>query len=82
MVGGYVGSQTLPGVVFRVPPRGTERIPLLIGTASVAGRLGYTVPPGRWGVQATLDLMPDTGPPYSRERAGRRTPVLPLEITA
>ncbi len=76
VVGGFSGWQTLPGVMFRVTPGGTERIPLLIGTASTTARLGYAVPPGTWGVQATLDLVPDSG-----ERIRRRTPVLPLTIT-
>jgi hypothetical protein len=82
VVGGFAGWQTAPLVVFRVPPGGSERIPLLIGTASTAERLGYVVPPGAWGVQATLSLIPDGEPPHSRERISRRTPVLPLEITA
>ena len=77
VIGGFVGWQTLPLVTFRVAPGGTERIPLLIGTASTTARLGYAVPPGTWGVQATLDLVPDSG-----ERIRRRTPVLPLIITA
>jgi hypothetical protein len=81
-VGGFAGWQTLPGVVFRVPPGGTERIPLLIGTASTSERLGYVVPPGDWGVQATLDLRADADAPLSREQVRRRTPVLPLTITA
>jgi hypothetical protein len=81
-VGGFVGWQTLPGVVFRVPPGGTERIPLLIGTASTSERLGYVVPPGDWGIQATLDLLADADAPLSREQVRRRTPVLPLTITA
>jgi hypothetical protein len=77
VVGGYSGWQTLPLLMFRVPPGETERIPLLIGTASSTARLGYAVPPGTWGVQATLSLAPDP-----RERIHRRTPVLPLTITA
>ena len=76
-VGGFSGAQTLPLIMFRIAPGGTERIPLLIGTASFTARLGYAVPPGNWGLQATLDLA--SGP---EERIPRRTPVLPLTITA
>jgi hypothetical protein len=82
MVGGFAGFQAMPLVVFRVPPGGTERIPLLVGSASVTERLGYVVPPGHWGIEATLSLIPDAEPPYGRERIERRTPVLPLEIIA
>ena len=66
-----------PLVMFRIAPGATERIPLLIGTASSTARLGYAVPPGSWGLQTTLDLAQDPG-----ERVPRRTPVLPLTITA
>lgn len=76
-VGGFSGWQTLPLVMFRIAPGATERIPLLIGTASFTARLGYAVPPGSWGLQTTLDLAQDPG-----ERVPRRTPVLPLTITA
>jgi hypothetical protein len=82
VVGGFSGWLPSVLVVFRVPPGGTERIPLLIGTASSNEHLGYAVPPGRWGVQARLRLMPDGDPPHSGEYIDRRTPVLPLEITA
>jgi hypothetical protein len=82
VVGGFVGWQTLPGVVFRVPPGGAERIPLLIGTASTNERLGYVVPPGDWGVQATLSFVASADASLSREQVRRRTPVLPLTITA
>ena len=77
VVGGYSGWHTQPLIFFRAAPDGSARIPLLIGTASRTSRLGYTVPAGEWGIQATLTLGPD---PRSSPR--RRTPILPLTITA
>jgi hypothetical protein len=77
VVGGFSGMQARPLIMFRVGAGDTSRIPLLIGTASFTHRLGYTVPPGNWGIQATLSLgSPINDPP------SRRTPVLPLTITA
>jgi hypothetical protein len=77
VVGGFAGAQGLPLVTFRVAPGQTGRVPLLIGTVSFASRLGYTIPPGDWGIQATLTLglHPSDSP-------RRRTPVLPLTVTA
>jgi hypothetical protein len=77
MVGGFAGFQHLPLVIFRVAPGQTGRVPLLIGTASFTPRLGYVIPPGDWGIQATLTLGP-----HPRDSPRRRTPVLPLTITA
>jgi len=77
VVGGFSGAQALPLVVFRMAAGATERIPLLIGTASSTPRLGYVVPAGEWGIQATLTLGPDP-----RDSPRRRTPILPLTITA
>jgi hypothetical protein len=74
-VGGFSGLQTLPLKIFRVSPGGSTRIPLLIGTASSRPQLGYAIPPGEWGIQATLTL----GPP---RESRRRTPILPLTVTA
>ena len=76
VVGGFAGAQALPLITYRVAPGQTEPIPLLTGTASFTPRLGYTVPPGAWGIQATLALGRD-----SRDSPRRRTPVLPLTIT-
>jgi hypothetical protein len=76
VVGGFSGAQTLPLIVFRIPRGQTERVPLLIGTASFTPRLGYAVPPGEWGIQATLTLGADP-----RDSPRRRTPVMPLTIT-
>lgn len=77
VVGGFSGAQTLPLIIFRVAPGQTGRVSLLIATASFTPRLGYTVPAGQWGIQATLTLGPDP-----RDSPRRRTPVLPLTITA
>jgi hypothetical protein len=77
VVGGFAGAQHMPLIMFTVVAGGTERIPLLIGTASFRPELGYTVPPGRWGVQVPLDVEWDP-----RNRETRLTPVLPLTITA
>jgi hypothetical protein len=77
VVGGYSGAQAMPGKVFRAAPGGSTRVPLLIGTASVTPRLGYMVPAGEWGIQATLTLGPDP-----RDSPRRRTPILPLTIIA
>lgn len=77
VVGGFAGAQALPLITYRVAPGQTQPIPLLTGTASFTPRLGYTVPPGSWGIQATLTLGPDP-----RNTSHRRTPVLPLTITA
>ena len=76
-VGGYSGGQLLPLIVFPVAPGQTGSIPLLIGTDSFTPRLGYTVPAGEWGVQATLTLRSGPG-----DSPRRRTPILPLTITA
>jgi hypothetical protein len=74
VVGGFSGLQTLPLITFRAAPGETERIPLLIGTASFRPALGYAVPAGQWGIQADLT--------FSSGQPGRRTPILPLTITA
>jgi hypothetical protein len=77
IVGGFFGAQRLPLVIFRIEPDQAERIPLLIGTASFTRRLGYTVPPGEWGVQTTIKLGSEPGDSLSR-----RAPVFPLTVTA
>jgi hypothetical protein len=77
VIGGFAEAQHLIGIDFRVAPGTTERIPLLIGTASFTPALGYTVPAGSWGTQVPLDLQRDL---HTREL--RRTPILPLTITA
>jgi hypothetical protein len=77
VAGGFSGAQNLPLIVFRVAPGQTRRLPLLIGTASFTPRLGYQVPAGDWGIQATLTVGPSP-----RDSPRRRTLVLPLTITA
>jgi hypothetical protein len=73
----HVGAQALPLVIVRIAARRTERVPLLIATASYTPRLGYAVPPGEWGILATLTFGQDP-----RDSPLRRTPVMPLTITA
>jgi hypothetical protein len=76
-VGGFSGAQIVPLKILRVPPGGSTRVPLLIGTASSRPQLGYAVPPGEWGIQVTLVLGP-----HPSDSPHRRTPILPLTVTA
>ena len=72
IVGTFAGAQRLPLIVFKAVPGGSVAIPILVGTASLDPRLGYAVPPGRWGLDAELVT-----------NQGRlRTAVLPFTISA
>jgi hypothetical protein len=73
VVGGYSGAVRLMLQTFTVAPATSERIPMLVGTASLIPDLGYAIPPGRWAVRATLD--PAAGKAV-------RTPSLPITVTA
>jgi hypothetical protein len=77
-VGGFSGLQTLNLKFFPMSPGASTRMPLLIGTASSLPQLGYAIPPGEWGIQATLAL----GGLYPGESPLRRTPILPLTVIA
>lgn len=73
VVGGFAGAMALPGVTFRAGPGKSVTVPLFVGTDSFQGALGYAVPPGRWAVEAILDLRHD----------GKwRTPLLPIKVVA
>jgi hypothetical protein len=72
VVGGRSGPVFAVATTIRVAPRRRGRIPLRVGTDSFEPSLGYAVPPGTWGVQATLD--PAISEPV-------RTPVLPITVT-
>jgi len=71
-VGGFTGAQILPLVMFRVTPGTTQRIPLLVGTASFVPALGYAIPPGQWALRVTLKMV---------ERRSCRTPPFPFSVT-
>jgi hypothetical protein len=73
VVGGHSGPVFAVATIIRVAPRRKGRIPLRVGTDSFEPSLGYAIPPGAWGVQATLD--PAISEPL-------RTPVLPITVTA
>jgi len=70
-VGGSAAFQTQPLVRIHIAPGTSAGAPLLVGTTSFVPRLGYTIPPGRWGITADLQL-----------EDGRRllTPILPIEV--
>lgn len=70
-VGRYAGFQTAPLVQYDIQPGRSERIPVLIGTASSGTGLGYALPPGRWQVVVWLPLP--GGEPLP-------SPPLPLDI--
>ena len=71
VTGGYSGPVHMMLKSFTVPAGQTARVPLLVATDSFLPDLGYAIPAGHWGVQATLD--PALG------QAGR-TPILPITI--
>jgi hypothetical protein len=73
LVGAFAGAQTLPLVRFRVLPGESVAIPLLIGTASPAARLGYATPPGEWVIEVTLTL---------EGQGNYRTPLFPITVVA
>ena len=70
--GAFIGIQAQPLIIVRVASRASQRVPLLIGTASVVPGLGYAVPPGEWAVHTTLQFA---------DGRRRRTPPLPLTVT-
>jgi hypothetical protein len=68
VVGSFAGAQHLPLVRFRVDPRATLTVPILVGTASLRPELGYAVPVGEWALEAILEV---------EGKDGRRTPPSP-----
>jgi hypothetical protein len=76
IVGGYRGykpsSLMFHGKVFKLLPHGSALIPLTVGTASTVPGLGYTVPPGEWGLVVYLWLE-------NHEHV--RTPPMPFTVT-
>jgi hypothetical protein len=73
IVGGYSGGVRLMLQTYTIEPSTSKRIPMLVATASIVPDLGYAIPPGQWGVRATLD--PATG-------SAVRTPPLLMTVTA
>jgi hypothetical protein len=73
VMGAFSGAMQLPGVAFRADPGCSVEVPLFVGTDSYRGALGYAVPPGRWAVEAVLDL---------RQAGKWRSPLLPLMVVA
>jgi hypothetical protein len=76
VIGGFAEAQHPIGVNFRVAPGATERIPLLVGTASFTPALGYTVPAGS-GASRSRSIFCGTrryanrgGLPFSPSRLG------------
>jgi hypothetical protein len=73
VVGGFMGARRLALVSYEIKPTETITIPLVVGTASFKRSLGYSVPPGKWAIEAALLLV---------GRGRRRTPTIPLTIVA
>jgi len=71
VTGGYSGFVFTMLKAFTVPAGQTTRVPLFVATDSFLPDLGYAIPAGRWGVQATLD--PALGQAVL-------TPILPITV--
>ena len=77
IVGGYKGYgprqlSISRWTVLQLLPHGSALIPITVGTASTVPELGYTVPPGEWGLVVYLWFQ---GNEYMR------TPPMPFTIT-
>jgi hypothetical protein len=68
-----------------VPPASESTVPLIVGTASTDPSIGYSVPPGDWGLVVYLDVIVGTKhpPPQRRLNVYRnlRSPPLPFRVT-
>jgi hypothetical protein len=53
-VGLFSGAQTMPLIPFVAAAGASVEIPLLGGTASPSGSLGYSTPPGLWALEVVL----------------------------
>jgi hypothetical protein len=76
IVGGYRGYiprqlSIKPLKVFQLHPHGSVLVPLTVGTGSTVPELGYTVPPGDWGLVVYLWF----GDEYAR------MPPMPFTVT-
>ena len=56
VVGRFTGAQNLIFQAYPVPADGSTEVPVLIGTDSLAPRLGYAVPPGQWRLVVLMDV--------------------------
>jgi hypothetical protein len=54
IVGLYVGPLNASRVGFAIESHQSRPVPVLIGTASMVPGLGYSVPPGQWGLVIAL----------------------------
>ncbi len=71
VLGGLAGAQFTPLLRVAAPAGGSVALRLLTGAVSTVADLGWSIPPGRYGVEGLMDL----------EVGGRRrTSVLPLTV--
>lgn len=77
IVGVSAAHQNFPLIEFSLPPGERTVVPLIVGTASVDGSLGYGVPPGTWHLQAQVSISG----PASSAMVRYLTPGLTFQIT-
>jgi hypothetical protein len=73
VIGSFADAQILPLVRVQADPRQAISAPMLIGSASLRPELDYAVPPGRWALEAILEV----------EEVGRyRSSQLPITVVS